>query len=236
MEDLDISIIIQGPTKYYLDILPSYKGFKNVLWCIWDDEPNENITAIRNSGIYVNLISKPINSGYWNINLQCKSTMFGLIESKKLFNSKFYIKIRSDFKIFNMKLLCNRFIERNEKLNFIGWANMENGFFLDYIVFGEFEPMERFWEFVDKENSGLPCPEKFLMERYFGNAYTLHEIKKFFYSKMPVLDGIGFYWVSKKMNIRDFSSEVFLKYNRKRLFYYFKFKILAFLRNKKIIK
>ena len=237
MSNLDISIIIQGPTKYYEDVIGTYAGLKNVLWCTWEDEPKGAICAIEESGIYVHLIKKPKKSGYWNVNFQCKSTYEGLLKCKELFDTKYYLKIRSDFNITNISLLCDRFISKNEVINFIGWANILDGFFLDYIVFGNYINMEKYWKFKDEENNGHPCPEIFLMKRFFGNNYMSSEVKMDYITKLPLLNDIKFYWVSRGINIRDFSSKLEFNYTRNKVVYYLKFKLKGIIfRFNKIIK
>ena len=221
----DVSIIIQGPTQYYKEIVEIYKNLDKVLWCTWEDEPLEVINSIRESGIVVYLISKPLNPGYWNVNLQCKSTYEGLLKCKELFDSKYYLKIRSDFKITNVGLLSERFIIKNNKINFLGWANMLEGFFLDYIVFGDYDNMQKFWNFKDDKNNGYPCPEIFLMKRFFGNEICIDSLKNKSIPRLPLLNGINLYWVSRGINIRDFSTELELNYTEKRWFYYIKFKM-----------
>lgn len=226
MNNLDVSLIIQGPVNYYLQIIDSYKGIKNVLWCTWEDESKESINAIKEAGIYVHLIKKPLNTGYWNINFQCKSTYEGILKSKELFNTQYYLKVRSDFKISNVSLLCDRFIAKKEMINFLGWANEEGGFFLDYLVFGDYKRMKNYWRFQDDKNNGRPCPEIFLMKRFFDNNHLPYEIKLQYSSKFPLLDGINFYWVSRGINIRDFSSSLEFNYTENKIKYYLKFKIL----------
>ena len=225
MNDLDISILIQGPIKYYKEVIDSYKGIKKVLWCTWDDEPEEGIKAIQEAGIFVHLIQKPKYSGYWNVNFQCKSSYEGLLKCKELFDSKYYIKIRSDFKITNISLLCQRFIFKGKQINFLGWANMLGGFFLDYIVFGDYDSMYRYWEFSDDENNGNPCPEIFLMNRYFRDNHLSNKENKNYMTKLPLLDNIEFYWLSRGINIRDFSSDLYFNYKEKKVYYYLKFKL-----------
>jgi len=225
MIDLDVSIIIQGPIKYHKEVIDCYKGVKNVLWCTWDDEPEEGIKDIRDAGLFVHLIKKPKYAGYWNINFQCKSTYEGLLKSKELFGTKFYLKVRSDFRVTDISLLCKRFILKNEKINFLGWATMEQGYFLDYIVFGDYEAMCKYWKFIDYQDNGRPFPEIFLINRYFGNDLSSSEIIKKYSEKLPLLDNIKFYWVSRGINIRDFSSGLRFNYIEKNTYYFLKHKI-----------
>lgn len=236
MIDLDVSILIQGPTKYSSEVIHSYRGIKNVLWCTWDDEPQEEIKVIEEAGIFVHLIKKPKYSGYWNVNFQCKSTYEGLLKCKELFDSKYYLKIRSDFKITNITLLCERFILKEEKINFLGWADRLEGFFLDYIVFGDYENMSKYWQYIDNESNGYPCPEIFLMKRYFGESYSFVVNKKNYKSKFPFLDNIKFYWFSRGIDLRDFSPELEFNYTEKKNYYYLKFKLKhIYIRIKKIV-
>lgn len=237
MADLDISIIIQGPIKYYEEVIDSYRGINNVLWCTWEDESEEGIKAIEESGIYVHLIKKPKYSGYWNINFQCKSSYEGLLKCKELFNTSYYIKIRSDLKINDVNLFAERFIMKNEKINFLGWANILEGFFLDYVVFGDFENMQKYWSFQDDSNNGYPCPEIYLMKRFFGYEYNIQELKSESVYKFPLLNGINLYWLSRGINIRDFSQELEFNYTEKKVFYFLKFKIKSFkIKIKNLIK
>jgi hypothetical protein len=229
MANLDVSIIIQGPISYCQEVISSYAGVKNVLWCTWEDESKEGISIIENSGIYVHLIEKPRSSGYWNINFQCKSTYEGLLKSKELFNTTYYLKIRSDFKISDVALLTERFILKEENINFIGWANVLEGFFLDYIVFGTFENMRDYWKFNDNNNNGYPCPEIYLMKKFYGDNCDLQRCKSEGCSKFPSLNGIRINWLSRDgINIRGYSPSLDFNCSDERFYYYFKFKILEF--------
>lgn len=222
---LDVSVIIQGPTKYFKEVVGAYSGVKNVLWCTWKDEPQEVIRAIEESGVYVHLIEKPKKAGYWNVNFQCKSTYEGLLRSKELFGTEYYLKVRSDFYVTNISLLFERFLNTNEAINFIGWANVQGGYFLDYVVFGDYFNMEKYWRFSDLEDNGRPCPEIFLMKSFFGDNCLSTQFKMNRVSRFPLLNDIKFNWVSRGINIRDFSSKLEFNYTEKRILFYFKFKI-----------
>jgi hypothetical protein len=220
----EVSIIIQGPTIYYRDIVKKYKNNKNILWCTWDDEPKDVLNFIEKEGLKIHLIKKPLTPGYWNINFQCKSTYEGLIKCNQLYNTKFYLKLRSDFIISDLDLLCQRFILKNESINFLGWAEILGGFFPDYIVFGDYECMLKFWKlYPDSNNNGYPCPEIYLNQRFFGTSLSPTILNKLYKDKYPILDGIDIYWISRKLNIRDFSDKVILNYNDNISYYKVKF-------------
>ena len=71
-------IIIQRPNDYASQIVESYKKISNVVWSTWNDEPKENISLIRENGIEVIQIDKPITPGYMNVNFQTLSTYAGI--------------------------------------------------------------------------------------------------------------------------------------------------------------
>lgn len=232
MKDIGVSVIIQGPTNYCREILPAYRDYPHVIWSTWEDEPKENLDLIRMSGITVNLVSKPINSGFWNINLQCKSTYEGLLTEKEVFNNQYCLKVRSDFYISNVELLCKRFIEAGQDLNFLGWANLEDGFVLDYIVFGRYENMTRFWGHIDCSENGKPYPEMFLMRAYYQEEDVLRNLKPFLIERLPILDGIAFFWHSRNIDLRLFSSKLYLRYTKWRGINRLKYSAIRFMRNR----
>lgn len=220
----DVSIIIQGPTTYYREIIKNFKNKENLLWCTWDDEPKDVLNYIEKEGLKIHLIKKPLNSGFWNINLQCKSTFEGLIRCNQLFNTKFYLKIRSDFIISDLDLLCERFVLKNEPINFLGWADILGGFFPDYIVFGDYESMFKFWVLdSESDNNGYPCPELYLNQRFFGTIFDVKSLKELYKNKYPILDGIKIFWISRKLNLRDFSDKLILNYKQEIFYYKMKF-------------
>ena len=223
MEISSVSIIIQGQTKYYIEMIASLRNIENIVWCTWNDEPIENINSIRASGMYVHQIGKPMESGFWNINYQCKSTYEGLIKCKELYDTKYYIKIRSDFQISNISLLCENFIEKNECLNYLGWSDSDDGYFLDYIVFGDFISMEKYWNINYFEDNGYPCPEKFLMKHYFNTTYLTTELKMKYRNKLPKLNKIQINWLKYGLNIRDINPPLNLNYTEEYLYYCCKF-------------
>lgn len=232
MKNLNVSIIIQGPTSYYKEILDAYSNYSKVLWCTWKDEPSTNIKAIEKSGIVVHLIEKPNISGNSNINLQCKSTYEGLLKCNELFQTDYYIKIRSDFRISNISLLCQRFIKKKSDLNFLGWANIDGGFILDYIVFGDFENMKKFWKFEDIADQGNPCPEIFLMKRFFGNEISISDLQRLSVKMSPSINNIDIQWLSRNKEIKSFLSFLLLNCKESKWFYKFKIKIYIWLKGK----
>ena len=212
---METAVVIQGPTTYYKEIIPVYKNCSGVVWCTWMDEPADAIIAIEQSNIHLHLIDKPKHSGVVNINYQSKSTYEGLIKAKELFNAQMYIKIRSDFDISDVNLLSRRFADIGLPLNFLGWAKIKGGFFLDYIVAGNFDEMTTFWAYEDA-NVGEPFPEKFLTSRYYqvyDENIDIENLIKTNNIEFPLLNDIDIYWIKRQVNIKKFMYDMVLNYH-----------------------
>lgn len=90
----DICWLIQGHTKYYLEVCEHFKGVDNVFWCLEDDSNPEHIKYIVDSGVDVITVNR-VPPGYGRINIHSHSSKQGLQVVKNL-NFKFCIKLRSD--------------------------------------------------------------------------------------------------------------------------------------------
>jgi hypothetical protein len=224
---MNTAIIIQGPTQFYKKIIKSYAGFGNVLWCTWKKEPIEVIKQIEKAGIRVYQIDEPLNAGNWNVNYQCKSTYEGLLKAKEVFDAEFYIKVRSDIVVSNVALFCERFYKAgNNEITFLGWVNKFGGFFLDYIVGGSFVEMKKFWQLQDISETGLPFPEKFLLNRYFnqtGEDSKMENLIKCHDLKLPYIDGISIKWLKMKIDVRGVLPEIRLNYTKNAMYYKYRF-------------
>jgi len=165
----EVGIVLQGPTVYVEPVVQCYCRANNVLWSTWEDEPEANLKAIKESGIKLNLVKRPVHTGYWNINLQCLSTYTGILELAKDPNLKCFVKIRSDIVIDDIE----RFIEEvrsalsQNPIAFLGYVDYEGGYLLDYIVAGSLSAMLSFWTPEINSSSGYPAPEIWLQNRFF---------------------------------------------------------------------
>lgn len=164
-----VGIVLQGPTIYADPVINCYRIARNVVWSTWEDEPETNIKAIKESGIKLNLIKKPVHTGYWNINLQCLSTYTGVLELAKDPYIKCFVKIRSDIVVDNIEKFIEevRIATAKDPIAFLGYVTCEGGYLLDYIVGGSLSAMLAFWTPEIKSDSGYPAPEIWLQNRAF---------------------------------------------------------------------
>jgi len=98
-------IVLQGPTTYCKEIINQYEGIPNVVWSMWEDEPQENIEFIKKY-IPVVLNKKPIFPGYLNINMQTVSTLTGIKYLQERGVTEI-LKTRGDISISNVSKLLN---------------------------------------------------------------------------------------------------------------------------------
>jgi hypothetical protein len=197
----NICIIIQGPTNFYVEILNLYKDIEHVYWATWNDEPQQNIIAIKNSNIQLILLKKPLYKGFHNINLQCFSVFNGLKFAKSKSNYLTAIKVRSDILISPLDILINNIEDgrKDSEILFLGIKHeVDNGrkYLLDFIVAGSLERMLNFWRPIEISETGLPYPEKYLERERLG----FKEKIKIFFSRKSFINSYGIEIFSLKWN------------------------------------
>lgn len=201
-----IGLIIQGPTTYYKDITPWIKNIENLVWSTWVDEDTFALKKLEEEGIIVICDEKPINSGYWNTNYQCQSTLNGIRYFKERHFEK-VVKIRSDLRIDNyleFQLACEKALENN-KIFSLGYnytfVNKElKIYMLDFIIGGEINEMELFFSYNVSFYNGEPTPELWFIKNYFGN-------ENYIKLKLSILLKKGFFLDATNFNFQ------WLKYN-----------------------
>jgi hypothetical protein len=114
-------VVIQGPTKFYKEIVDHYKDVPNVVWSTWHDEPLENLSYIGKHMPYI-LNKQPKYHGYLNVNLQALTTYSGI---KYLIDegATEILKIRGDVKISNIDKLLK--ILKGRKMSFLQMCKPE---------------------------------------------------------------------------------------------------------------
>jgi hypothetical protein len=98
-------VVLQGPTTYCQQIIPLYSGISNVVWSMWDDEPQDNIEFIKKH-IPVVLNKKPLFPGYLNVNMQTVSTLSGIKYLQERGVTEM-LKTRGDIHISNVSKLLS---------------------------------------------------------------------------------------------------------------------------------
>jgi hypothetical protein len=166
-----VGIVIQGPLTYAQKIAVCYSKFRNVVISTWDDESPVMISHFKKRGYQVLLSKKPLNTGHWNINLQCESVVRGM----KFFESnpeiKYIIKIRSDILLTNLDELIRRMENGKIEIATCGYSfNCSyNEFHIhDFIVLGTVPAMKKFWTHEHLDTNGQPYPERWLQNKYLG--------------------------------------------------------------------
>jgi hypothetical protein len=213
-------IVIQGPTKYYKEMVDHYKDIPNIVWSTWDDEPYENIKYISENMKCI-LNTYPECPGHLNVNLQAKTTYTGveyLIEK----GVTEILKIRGDVKITNVEKLLE--ILKGRKISFlqmckpgvrkINYNFIYNHFSHDYpadvIVYGASDVMAGgFGFYIDKM---VPIPPESIIAhsilRYLGVEFYLeykHLIQNgiTFFLQECLDNGINVMWLKNGLSISE---------------------------------
>lgn len=177
----EVGFVLQGPTVYVEPVVECYCKAKNVIWSTWDDEPEANFKIIKESGIKLNLVRKPVHTGYCNINLQCLSTYTGVLELAKDPEIKYFVKVRSDIVIdetTKFKEAVKNALAK-DPIAFLGYIDHLGGYVLDYIVAGALTPMLNFWSPELRSDSGYPSAEIWLQNRAFPQLREANAIEMF---------------------------------------------------------
>lgn len=153
--------IIQGPLKYYDDVKSSYLGFDNVVWSTWKNEEEK----IKNEKHKV-LSTYPLFTGKQNINYQVKSTLAGLEYAKNL-GAEYVFKIRSDIAFSDLGLLISK-LKFDDTVYFPAYHLREDGYFVDYFMFGPIDKMIKLWSIPVKIG-------------FFNRKYPEYYIKRSFF-------------------------------------------------------
>lgn len=210
-----IGIVIQGPTTLYKDILNHYENCKPVVWSTWENEPDENIQAIKNSSMEILLNIKPEDTGHWNCNLQCVSSLNGI----KYLKNKYpdidrFIKIRSDLIISpvdELKKSVNSSLDSSAICTMGYFAAfpftlVPDYFMMDFMIAGRFDSLVKFFSASGADIIGKPFPEKGFETNYFNSpVYIKSNLKKLkqrlFFIKW---DQMSFYFLRDRYNSSNY--------------------------------
>jgi len=203
-----ITILIQGPTKYYTNILDNIFNLKyNIIWSTFEDEPQENIKQIsKNCELILN--PKPVINGYGNINLQTQSTINGIKKTK----DDLILKIRSDIIVSDYNRLIQILLSDTEKLWFLAWSDSEIPYPVDYISFGNRQEMSIFWDFFSVNNYSFA--EKQLLDNYcFKKSIKIINLGSIFnyFLKQINNQDIELKWLKNNIILNNYIYDKFLK-------------------------
>jgi hypothetical protein len=193
---MDTTIVIQGPTNYYKEVLKNLSSNQQYVWSTWDNEPDENLNQISKE-IPLIITSKPNNVGTSNINLQCTSSFNGIKQS----NTQFIFKTRSDMVFDNIDKLLEIISKNNKTLSFIHYGMYMNyRQVCDWFSFGNLENSKIFWNYKSKDNH-YPPPETRLTNNYIEKSKETFENFNFFNHLTKEFD---IYWIKKNLQLSNF--------------------------------
>lgn len=157
------ALVMQGPIEkeenFTLETLMLYKKMYprlNIILSTWEDEDKDYLEKIKKIGVLVIQSNKPENAGYFNRNLQLKSTKKGIEKAKEL-RVDYIFKTRTDQRFYKPDILsffisllevfpCNDFLPFQKKriiaLEISAHKNIFNLYFVsDFLFFGCTEDM-----------------------------------------------------------------------------------------------
>lgn len=191
------AIVIQGSmVSYPIEVAKFYSQFDNVVWSGWDDEREEVIDAVKQTGIPLILNKKPKFEGDRNINYQFVSTLRG-IEYFKNTNKNIteVIKIRSDLLVYGLERLLsrvngsdmsfmhlyNKWTATYQPTYYLDYWHTGTDFPADFIVHGSMDAMYNTFNFEMEYLSDIP-PESIILRNYlkyrgFENNFDLNYLK-----------------------------------------------------------
>jgi hypothetical protein len=202
---MNITIVIQGPTNFYKEILNNLSLKQNYIWSTWNDEPKENLLKIE-SKIPLILSEKPNFAGMSHVNFQCLSTLKGINAS----NTDYIFKTRGDMIFSDIDKLLEILYQKNKELSFVHYGNPPNQI-ADFFSFGSKEKSYNFWNYTCQDNSSI-SPEMRLTNNYkeiLDNKDSFEDFMSLFYFfrndlKKDVLD---IHWLKINRFFSSFSKE-----------------------------
>lgn len=154
-------ILIQGPTKYAIQMIDKWKTSYPIYWSTWKDEPIENLKLIENSHIKLILFDKPALCGQHNRLLQRDSTLLGAKYLKVLGYNEFF-KIRGDFVVDQPEefiLIHSEKFAKNGLPVAFSYSSGTLGIVQDWILYGSLQDLEDYYGIPDSKANNFECPE-----------------------------------------------------------------------------
>ena len=203
-------IIIQGPTKYFGDIIDCYKNQPNVIVSTFNYEPPEALSKLSEFFLTVT-IPFDFHPGLGNLNCQSKTTSAGLYMAKKM-GATHALKLRSDMIVSNVPEFM-KVLQQKPRLSFLAWHY--DGYLVDYLNYGPIDEMIEFWD-IFAVNSNFA--EKNLMNHFYEvkqeQNTTFENIKThvdFFLEDLIKMD-IHIYWLKYNIYISEYYKHECYKY------------------------
>ncbi len=210
MPNINQYIIVQGPTKYYKELIESYQHQKNIIISTLDNEPLENINELKK---YFKLIVYPFqfNPGTGNLNCQTITTTNGLLSANTL-GATHALKIRSDMIISDVQKFM-KILEEKPRISFLAWHI--DGYLIDYLNYGSINDMIDWWNVIEVN---INYAERNLINHFSmikkEQLFTISNIKKhvdFFMEDLHKAN-IHIHWLKNNIMVSEYHKHECYKY------------------------
>jgi hypothetical protein len=196
----NITIVIQGQTNFYKEIIKQISPNFHYIWSTWENEPKENLKAIEDSMELV-LSTQPNSAGNANVNYQLLSSFKGMEKVK----TEYAFKTRGDMIIYNFDALLEKIMKNNKELSFF-YYSLEASQIADFFSFGTTKNQLLLWDGQEEING--QSPEKTIQQNYMKNNGYKESFEDFiqrFYFFLPEfgengIDGVWLKWPKCKIS------------------------------------
>lgn len=201
----NVTIVIQGPTNYYQQILENLSPNQKYIWSTWDNEPKEALDAISNK---IELVtSHPLDyPGYANVNCQCFSTLEGINNA----DTNYIFKTRGDMIFNDIDKLISILSSQDKELAFFHYGNPPKQI-ADFFSFGSVENSRKFWYYYTNDSYNT-APEMRLTNQYKQNVAPNDSFEEFvkrfyFFNHHMIKDNVDIKWLKVDRMLSSFNKE-----------------------------
>lgn len=206
MEINKVCVVIQGPLKFYENIIKTYSKIKkNVVISTNTPNQEEIIEILKSEGFRLKVNEIPKYTGKMNFNNQVINTYSGILYA--LENEFSYIfKIRSDIFFEDIENFI-KMLDENF-LYFPAYHNWDGGYYVDYFMFGDVKFMQKYWDIPLSDSTD--APEKQLLSNF--NKIRKNEKIRYMF---PIIyeNNIQVIWKKNNMDLRDFKKDKLFTYD-----------------------
>lgn len=215
-------IVLQGPTKFFIEVSNFYSQFENVVFSTWETEPKNNLEYIKSKGLNLVISEPPKIAGNININYQLLSSFKGVEFLEKIGCTEI-IKIRSDIIFYGVEKIQNilqgkdiAFLSLNKPYNndvyFLDYIHPRFDFTTDHIIYGKTEILKSTFNFSYFESNNIP-PESLILRNYlYKHGYKLdfskENLKKsnvYIFAEDCLNAGCSIHWLKGNTDLLGFT-------------------------------
>lgn len=185
------ALVIQGKSEYVSIMKEAWRGI-DIIWSTWKGEENN----YKKDDIVV-YSEYPSDSGIQNVALQRKTTIAGIKKAKDLGYDRI-LKCRSDIVPTNSKNFLS--LLDDTKINFLYWHTHGGGYFVDYLMEGDINDIEKMWSF---ESIHSKHAERLLTDQIFNKLGS----KEFNFIGNKLVINNDLIWLKRKFNLSVYNDD-----------------------------